>query len=50
MISTIIYEVNENDMDRACSTNREKRNALYVILGEARRKEIARKTKTSVSG
>jgi hypothetical protein len=43
-------QVKENEMGRACSTNREKRNAYshWILVRKARRKEATRKTKTYV--
>jgi hypothetical protein len=37
-------------MSRACSTNGEEMERIYVICGKARRKETTRRTKTYVGG
>jgi hypothetical protein len=39
-------QVKEDEMGRACSTNREEAECIQDIGGKARRKETARKTKT----
>jgi hypothetical protein len=41
-------QVKEEEMGRACSTKREKRNAYRILVGEAGRKETIGKTKTYV--
>jgi hypothetical protein len=34
IISQVIYQVKEDEMGRACSTNGEKRNAYRILVGQ----------------